>query len=89
MPAERLPRPVEAASWFAIEEATRGLRGGQVSLRVDRLDGRLLVTMARAGSFAPELVDVEDRIGALGGTLRLVSGPGSFSQLVAEIPCAC
>lgn len=88
MPAERLPHPVEAAAWFAIEEATHGLENGHVTLSVRRLDGRLLVDMEHDGPFAPELVDVEDRIGALDGTLRVVTVGGGISRLHAEIPCA-
>src|SRR5262245_21928857 len=65
MPDERLPGPVEAAAWFAIEEAVYGLDGGSVALSVQRLQDRLVVEMDRDGSFAPELIDVEDRIGAL------------------------
>jgi signal transduction histidine kinase len=88
MPHERLPGPVEAAAWFTIEEATHGLDTGQVVLSVERSDGRLLVDLEHDGPLAPELIDVEDRIGALDGTLRVLIDAAGRSRVHADIPCA-
>jgi signal transduction histidine kinase len=87
MPQERLPRPVEAAAWFAIVEATRDLDAGAAAVSVHRADGMLLVDVVRERARAADLTEVEDRIGALDGTLRVTGSAGSGQTVHAEIPC--
>ena len=80
LPDERFLPAVEAAAYFLVAELAR--RGpGALRVRARRADGRLLVEVDGAG-LGDDLVDVEDRIGALDGEL-VVSATG----VRAEIPC--
>ena len=64
-----------------LTEAVR--RCGDATVRAAREDGRLCVSVDAAVPPEAELIDLDDRVGALGGVLRVDGG-----QLVAELPCA-
>jgi signal transduction histidine kinase len=97
LPEEQLPGPVEAAGYFLIAE-TAGLvsatadRAG-ITVNAKHADDRLVIeiTGEAAAGAVPELGtgfgDVADRVGALGGRLRVGQlGSGAIS-IQAEIPC--
>jgi signal transduction histidine kinase len=83
---DRLPAAVEAGAYIAVDEAIRdaAARGAavvDVSAGVE--DGRLVVTAEDDGApRAGGLVHVVDRVGALGGEIRVTA-----RRLRAEIPC--
>ena len=83
---DRLPAAVEAGAYIAVDEAIRdaAARGAavvDVSAGVE--DGRLVVTAEDDGApRADGLVHVVDRVGALGGEVRVTA-----RRLRAEIPC--
>jgi hypothetical protein len=52
-----------------------------------RENGRLVLSIDTADPPAGDLVDLDDRVGALGGTLRVERSDGK-SRMVAELPCA-
>jgi signal transduction histidine kinase len=83
-PDRRLAPDVEAAGYFVVAETLR--RSGVTQLAVDarRRDGWLVIEVESDGD--PLLVDLEDRVGALGGTVEAVPGE-SGSTIRAEIPC--
>ncbi len=95
-PAERLPDPVEAAAYFVVSEALANVgkhaqaTSATVAARVD--DGRLVVEVADDGAGGATqgggsgLQGLEDRVGALDGSLRLDSPAGEGTRLVASIP---
>ena len=80
LPEQRLSPAAEAAAYFAVSEALRtaadaiavGVRPGRGVLRVE-IDG---------ASPDVDLVAIEDRVGALGGHVEVMS-----VRIVAEIPC--
>lgn len=79
----RYPASVENAAYRVIAEAARC---GLSSVTASRRDGALVLDVQAAT--APErLVDLEDRVGALNGTLRVREEPGGAVRLRAEIPC--
>ena len=91
----RLPPPVEAAGYFLIAEAGHlAAQAGATGLTVDadHADGRLIVQITADGSSGPGveagLRDVADRVGALGGQLRVEDIAGSGISIRAEVPCA-
>jgi len=97
LPQERLPAPVEAAGYFLIAEAS-GLiatRPGAEGATVDaRHEGdRLIIQITSDAAAQPgqdletALLDVTDRVGALGGQLRAGQAPGGAITIRAEIPC--
>jgi len=97
LPQERLPAPVEAAGYFLIAEAS-GLiatRPGAEGATVDaRHEGnRLIIQITSDAAAQPgqdlenALLDVTDRVGALGGRLRAGQAPAGAITIEAEIPC--
>lgn len=98
LPDRRLPDPVEAAAYGVIREAVENAAvhadAKAVSISaVCRAD--VLVVEARddgIGGADPAhgvgLREVADRVGALGGQLRIHSPAGGGTRIEAEIPCA-
>jgi signal transduction histidine kinase len=80
LPDERFLPAVEAAAYFLVAELAK--RGERLRVRARRADGRLLVEIDGAASLGDDLVDFEDRIGALDGTLTV-----DATSVRAEIPC--
>jgi signal transduction histidine kinase len=87
LPAERYAPAVETAAYLTVTEAIEDAshRGATfVSVAVTRADGVLDVETSDDGAEPrASLVQLSDRIGALGGTIRFADG-----KLRAEIPCA-
>ena len=82
LPADRFAAPVESAAYFVVAEALRRCGDGDVGVSARRENARLLVRVAAAGGIAGATIDLEDRVGAVGGTLT----PGA-DGLQAELPC--
>jgi signal transduction histidine kinase len=82
LPGERCSPPVESAAYYLIDEVLRLAPAGDVSVDTTRRDGRLIVDLSAASAFAQLPVRVEDRIGAVGGTVV-----GIASHVRAELPC--
>jgi len=80
--AKRLAPQVESAAYFAVSRCVGRCAGDRASVRVTRDGGRLRVEIAAAGLSA-DLVDVEDRVGALAGTVE-VRAP---DEIWVELPC--
>jgi signal transduction histidine kinase len=95
---ERLPEPVEAASYYVVAEALANVAkyaaATGVSVDVGRRNGRALVEVADDGVGGADpargsgLRGLADRVEALGGALAVESPPGGGTRLRAEIPCA-
>jgi signal transduction histidine kinase len=92
LPEERFPAPVEAAAYFAAAEIVRDLGDdARASIDVGRADGRLIVTVARAGPLDDaneRLVEIGDRIRALDGEIDADAGSDGDVRMEARIPCA-
>jgi signal transduction histidine kinase len=91
----RLPPPVEAAGYFLVAEATHlASQAGATGVTVDaeQAGDRLIVTITPDGASGQELAtglsDVADRVGAVGGKLRVEDTAGGAISIRAEIPCA-
>jgi signal transduction histidine kinase len=89
MPVERLPMPVEATAYLVIAEAPS--RPGAVHARVrgEVVEGRLRVRLVLDGvaGRAVDLTDLEDRVGALEGSLAVTSDDET-TVIEMELPCA-
>ena len=94
---ERPPEAVEAAAYFVVSEAlanvARHSGAERAAVSVVRA-GRILVVEVRddgKGGASPNggsgLVGLEERVGALGGTLVVESPPGGPTSITAVIPC--
>ena len=97
----RLPVDLETALYRTVQEALTNvlLHAGasQVSVLVERRDGRLIVVVEDDGcGFDPErvrgtqrlgLVGMRERAETLGGSLTLETAPGSGTTIVVDVPC--
>jgi len=86
-PYERLDLAVETAAYFLVAEiAKRNV--SSVAVRATVNGSRLLIEVDAAGTLEAELVDIEDRIGALDGELAVERRPAGRTTVRAELPCA-
>jgi signal transduction histidine kinase len=98
VPDRRLEPSVEAAAYGVIREAVENTalhaQTDTASVSVAYRDGVLIVEAADDGSGGADpdrgigLLDVSDRVGALGGRLSIESPIGDGTRVHAEIPCA-
>ncbi|MFL5827972.1 MAG: GAF domain-containing protein [Thermoleophilaceae bacterium] len=95
VPAERLPAEIEASAYFVVAEALTNVikhsRAETAEVRAVVDDGvlRLEVRDDGTGGAKPEgtgLVGVDDRVAALGGSLRVESPPGGGTLVAATLP---
>jgi signal transduction histidine kinase len=89
---------VEAAIYFccleALQNAAKHAAGSQVELRIWEEEGGLLFSVSDNGpGFSQDqahsghgFVNMADRLGSIGGTVRWESAPGSGSQVLGSIP---
>jgi signal transduction histidine kinase len=82
-PDERFSSAAETAAYLLVAEAAKV---GAVSVTVVRGDERLVVEVD-AVTQPGGLADLEDRIGALDGTLETSGTLGGGVHMRAEIPC--
>ena len=97
-PTGRLPAAVETAAYFVVSEALTNVskyaRADHAIVRVERVDGRLLVDVSDDGvggasaDLGSGLRGLSDRVAALSGTLEVSSPPGRGTRLHAELPCS-
>jgi signal transduction histidine kinase len=97
LPPERLPAPVESAAYLVISEALANIarysHASHATVTVARRNGHALVEVRDDGvggadpSRGNGLRGLVDRVGALDGSLELVSAPGEGTIVYAEIPC--
>ena len=86
LPDERLGSFVEATAYFVVSEAVRRCAAGTLKVAAARRNGRLVVEVE--GDSAPaEITDLQDRAGALDGSVTVVPRPGGRAAIRAEIPC--
>jgi len=96
-PSERFDRGVEAAAYFVgcegLTNAVKHANATRIALTAARRNGRLVVSIADDGVGGATPIEgsglrgLSDRVAALGGTLRIESGRGEGTTLVAELPC--
>jgi signal transduction histidine kinase len=86
LPERRLSGDVEAAAYAVVAEAALG---AVASLRVNgrERDGVLVVEVETSGAAAIDRVSLEDRLGALDGTLTVDRNQDGGSTIRAVIPC--
>lgn len=85
--AERFHPTIESAAYFVIAEVLKGAGARRLDVDIGRAGGCLVVELRGEGLAAVELIDVEDRVGALDGRLTIDARDGE-SCIRAELPCA-
>jgi signal transduction histidine kinase len=93
---ERLPQPLEVATYFAVSEAltnaTKHARASAAQVHLEVRDGTLRLSVCDDGvggadpSRGSGLVGLTDRVEALGGTIAVTSPPGEGTSVVLELP---
>jgi signal transduction histidine kinase len=97
VPEERLPPAVETAAYFVVAESLVNVakyakaRQAWVSVVSDNGSARVEVRDDGVGGALPAegsgLQGLADRVGALGGELRIESRPGYGTRIIADMPC--
>ena len=82
----RFDPAIEVAAYHVVADAARGSVG---TLRVSarRSKSSLTVEVEASAISEPFLDEIEDRVGAVDGSLALARGAAGSVKLVAEIPC--
>jgi signal transduction histidine kinase len=83
LPQERFSPVVETAAYLVVAETAKA---GAASVRAERREGALVVDV-EAEAEPEELVDLEDRVGALDGCLDVEQDADGGVRIRAEIPC--
>jgi signal transduction histidine kinase len=86
LPVRRLSPAVESAAYRLIAQTVSQAGRHPVLVTAVEGDGRLLAEIA-SDRPPPDLTDLEDRVGALDGTLELERLSETEARLVADIPC--
>ncbi len=81
-----LSSTAEAAAYFVVSEAIKRSRDTPDKLEA-RAEGDTLVVELEADIAASEIVALEDRVGAAGGTLELARQADGRTRIRAELPC--
>jgi signal transduction histidine kinase len=87
LPEARFDASVEAAAYFVVAETLRRARRTPPRVAVSRTDD-VVVVEADADLPPAELVQLEDRVGAAGGTLETTQRADGTVRIRAELPCA-
>jgi signal transduction histidine kinase/putative methionine-R-sulfoxide reductase with GAF domain len=92
----RLAEPIEVAAYFVASEALANAAKHSDATHIDvslgRRDGNLLLSVRDDGVGGADaargsgIVGLNDRVEALGGSLRVDSSPGEGTQIVAQLP---
>jgi signal transduction histidine kinase len=95
-PRERLPDQVEAAAYFVVSECLANVgkhaQASSATVSVRAEEGQLLVEVRDDGTGGADVENghgiqgLQDRVGALGGTLAVESPPGAGTRVLATIP---
>jgi signal transduction histidine kinase len=92
----RLPEPIEVAAYFvaseALANATKHAQASGIEVSLALRDGGLLLSIRDDGVGGADsgrgsgLVGCQDRVEALGGTIRIDSPPGGGTLLIVTLP---
>jgi PAS domain S-box-containing protein len=94
--AARLPEPIEIAVYFvaseALANAAKHAKASSIEVSLALRDGGLRLSIRDDGVGGADagrgsgLVGLQDRVEALGGTIRIDSPPGSGTSLIVTLP---
>jgi signal transduction histidine kinase len=92
----RLAEPIEVAAYFvaseALANAAKYSQASRIDVSLERRDGSLVLSVGDDGVGGADaargsgIVGLNDRVEALGGSLRVDSRPGQGTQIGAQLP---
>jgi len=88
VPPDRFDSPIEVACYLVVAEGTRQGTGHHAHVDIRRAAGNLVVDVEHDGGQSAVATDLEDRIGALNGTILVRKSHDGRVLIHAEIPCA-
>jgi signal transduction histidine kinase len=83
---DRLPASVESAAFFSVVQLTESVYGGPAFVRVGH-DGATLRLEFETSQDVGDLTAVEDRVGALGGTVEVIQHGEPGILIKVGLPC--
>jgi signal transduction histidine kinase len=83
LPDDRFRPEAEATAYHVATEVIRRAGATEATIHLVHTDSRLVLRVDTAAPPRGDLVDLDDRVGALGGVLRVEP-----AAVVAELPCA-
>ncbi len=88
IPEDRFDAPVETAAYMVVREMAADERRGWTAVDARREGDRLVLEVSGDGGPPAEVIHLEDRVGAVGGSLGLARRADGVTCLRAELPCA-
>jgi signal transduction histidine kinase len=89
LPDGRFEPPVESAAYFVVAETlNRSYQSQLATVHAAQTNGRLVLDIETDAQPPEELTDLEDRVGALSGQLRVERLRTGGTRIHAEVPCA-
>ena len=86
LPAGRFAEPLEAAAYAVVAEAAR-TAAGTIAVDARRTDDALVVEVEAPALGELDLVELEDRVGAVDGRLAVAHLANGRATIRAELPC--
>jgi signal transduction histidine kinase len=86
VPEERYPQPLESAAYFTVASCAQAPNAQQIAVAVTSGGGRLCVDV-ETDVPPPDLTRLEDRVGALDGSIVLDRLSASRIGIQVELPC--
>jgi signal transduction histidine kinase len=86
LPGERFGSAVEAAAYFVVAETVRQSAASTLRVSARRHNNRVVVEV-ETDSAPVNISDLQDRAGALDGSVTVTLGPGERATIRTEIPC--
>jgi signal transduction histidine kinase len=88
LPADRVPQTVESAAYFVVAEGPRLVGARAARVEAELRDAVMHVHLSlEDATLAPDITELEDRVGALDGSVT-ATVEGRSVRLEAAIPCA-
>jgi signal transduction histidine kinase len=88
LPERRYPAAVESAAYFFVAEIVRRCAREKASVAVTDEAPGLVIEVEVDAAIDRELVDLEDRLGALDGRMTVSRTGNAATKVRAELPCA-
>ncbi|KAA6212078.1 hypothetical protein CP973_21630 [Streptomyces albofaciens JCM 4342] len=98
VPAQRWPQEAQLALYYVVTEGLanvyRHAGASRAEIRITHFRGKLILELSDDGRGGAGLMartglrGLQDRVGALGGTLVLYSPRDAGTRLTVELPCA-
>jgi signal transduction histidine kinase len=84
---ERLDPAVEVAAYFVVSEIVKRNKAKALRVGTRWADGLLIIDVESDGEAPAELIDLQDRVGALDGRFEVEDGADHQTRIRVEIPC--